>query len=113
MQDTVSHAQARKRLERMWSSSRSSSLAFRARVRGSKTALPYNNLILWVVSLLRVGDLAYIYAEWHKTLIISLPVFVHVLRRNYPHLYTDITKALELRGEPCRKAVEDAIAELA
>ena len=106
--ESVAQAQARKRLERMWSSSKSSSLAFRARVRGSKTALPYNNLILWVVSLLRVGDLAYTYAEWHKTSITSLPVFVSVLRKNYPHLHTTIIKALELRGEPCRNAVEDA-----
>ena len=93
----------------MWSSSKSSSLAFRARVRGSNTALQYNNLILWVVSLLRVGDLAYTDAEWHKTAVTSLPVFVNVLRRNYPHLHSEITKALELRGEPCRKAVENAI----
>ena len=106
--ESVAQAQARKRLERMWQSSKSSSLAFRARVRGSKTALPYNNLILWVVSLLRVGDLAYTYAEWHKTSITSLPVFVSVLRKNYPHLHATIIKALELRGEPCRNAVEDA-----
>ena len=85
--ETAAQAQARRRLEGLWASSKSSSLPFRARIRGSRTALPYNNLILWVVSLLRVGDLAYTYSEWHKTAITSLPIFVSVLRRNYPHLH--------------------------
>ena len=65
---------ARRCLQRLWASSKASGLPFRARVRGSKTALPYNNLILWVVrvSLLRVGDLAYTYSEWHKTVDLRL-----------------------------------------
>ena len=50
--ETAAQAQARRRLEKMWATSKSSRLAFRARVRGSKPALPYNNIILWVVSLL-------------------------------------------------------------
>ena len=56
-----------------------------------------------------MGDLAYTYSQWHKTAITSLPIFVSVLRRNYPHLHTALTKPLELRGEDCRKAVEDSI----
>ena len=79
--------QARGRLGKLWRTSKGSSLSFRARVRGSKTALPHNNLILWVVSLLRVGDLAYTYSDWHKTSVTSLPIFVSVLQRNYPHVH--------------------------
>ena len=56
-----------------------------------------------------MGDLAYTYSEWHKTAITSLPIFVSVLRRNYLHLHAVLTKPLELRGEECRKALEDAI----
>ena len=52
VQETAAQAQARHRLEGLWASSKSSSLPFRARIQGSRTALPYSNLILWVVSLL-------------------------------------------------------------
>ena len=106
---SAAQVQARLRLEKLWQSSKGSSLSFRARVRGPKTALPYNNLILWVVSLLRVGDLAYTYSDWHKTSVTSLPIFVSVLHRNYPHAHGAITRALELRGEAARTAIEDAV----
>ena len=51
------------------------------------------------------------YSDWHKTSVTSLPIFVSVLQRNYPHVHGGITKALELRGhgEACRTAIEDAV----
>ena len=39
----------------------------------------------------------------------SLPIFVSVLHRNYPHAHGAITRALELRGEAARTAIEDAV----
>ena len=104
---------ARVRLENMWANSTSSSLSFRSAIRGGSTSeLPYNNVIMWLVSLLPVSDLAYTYATWMKTPISSLPVFVSTLKRAYPHLHTALTDILKLRGEECRAATEDALDDL-
>jgi len=108
--------QLREKLERQWATSSSNSTTFRAALRGGAGggggAVSFVNLILWMVGLLPVSTFAYPFERWNKIPVASLPIFVNTMQKFFPEVYTAVSKPLLLRGDACRRAVEEAVDQL-
>ena len=102
----------REKLERQLGTSTANSTTFRSALRGGGGgggAVSFANLVLWLVGLLPVSTFAYPFQKWNKIPVASLPIFVNTMQKFFPEVYTAVSKPLLLRGDACRRAVEEAV----